>query len=94
MGSTLKITKTECLSKEKMIPKQQQPNDKCTRNDLLSGNTATFRMVCKSELGALTIDGEFIYQNEELNGSIHNSGAGGTMTTKINGHYIGSCPQQ
>jgi len=89
-----KITQTECLSKEKMIPKQQQPNGECTRNDLLSGNTATFHMVCKSQLGTLTIDGEFIYENEELNGYIHNSGAGGTMTTKINGHYIGPCPQQ
>jgi Protein of unknown function (DUF3617) len=90
----IRTTQTECLSKEKMIPKQQQPNGECTRNDLLSGNTATFSMVCQGGHGTKTINGEFIYENEELNAYIQTSVAGGTMTAKINGHYIGPCPQQ
>lgn len=90
------MTRTQCLTEEDLTPRTEQPNDNCTTDYTVDGNTVHFTMACDTPEGKLKGEGMAIYEGETMKGSLTMVMHGENemeMTHDYEGHYLGPCDE-
>ena len=85
-------TFTYCLTKEDMVPRQENPDQSCKMLDSgVKGNSVTWRMECSTPQGPSNIDGKITYKGDTFEGVIKVKQAGMVFIQRMNGKWIGLC---
>lgn len=89
---------TQCITKNDLIPKTSQKDDKCeVKEQKLVNNKATWKMRCVDKDGSVTDgDGEITYKNESYSGAMTmkmtpKNGQAMKHHVKLSGAYKGPC---
>ncbi len=90
------VTKTECITTQSLDPEQILNDQNCRFSKSDNGsNTVTWQMTCDQQGVTMTGTGVMSYSDTSFNGKfdMEMSGEAGpvTMSTSINGHYVGAC---
>ncbi len=88
----------QCVTKDDMIPKTSQKDDKCAvKEQKLVGNKATWKVRCEDKDGSVTDgDGEITYKKDSYSGAMTmkmtpKGGQPMKHLVKLNGAYKGPC---
>jgi hypothetical protein len=86
--------KTECLDKNRLIPKTGKVENchdcKIIKVDI-KDNTVKWHEECDSPEGKVIVDGEIVYSGDSYKGTIQIKQGNTRMVNKISGKYIGPC---
>ena len=89
------ITNTQCITKDMLVPKSDQPGQECEiTNQKTAGNTITYDMECSGPGGSMKGHGEATYTGDTMTGKMEMNMPGQDdmkMTTKMSGKRIGPC---
>ena len=92
------VKQNQCMTNKDYVPQSKEENDSsCTVSDLnTNGNTATWKLKCKSKEGEMDGNGTITYSKDKLSGnSVINMQIPGMgkmkITNKLTGRRIGSC---
>ncbi len=88
------VTRTECLGKDKLIPKTGKVENcqECKITDIdIRGNTVRWHEECNSPEGKVIVDGEIVYNGDSYSGTIKIRQGNMHMTNKLKGRRIGPC---
>ena len=88
------VTKTECLSKDKLIPKTGKVENcqECKISNVdIQGDTVKWHEECYSPEGKVIADGEIVYNGDSYSGVIKIKQGDMNIINKISGKYIGPC---
>jgi len=88
------VVKTECLGKDKLIPKTGKVENcqECKISNVdIKGNTVKWHEECDSPEGKVIVDGEIVYNGDSYIGVIKIKQGNMRMTNKISGKRIGPC---
>jgi hypothetical protein len=89
------ITNTQCLTKDMLVPKSDQPGQECKiTNQKITGNTISYDMECSGPGGNMKAHGEATYNGDTMTGKMEMNipGQGDMkMTMKMTGKRIGPC---
>ena len=87
-------TYTQCLTKNDMVPKDQEESQCRITDQKVSGNTVTWSMQCTGE-GSMSMVGKITYSGNTLQGTTtmtaDNPGGPMKMINTISGKRIGEC---
>lgn len=85
-------TYTQCIRKDKAVPRSGQSDKTCTqKNVVIKGNTVSWKVSCDNPGGEMTGKGIIIYHKDKMDGHMSMKGQGMNMTTRFKGHRIGDC---
>lgn len=87
-------THTQCISSEYLVPQTQPENDKCQMiENLIDGDTVTWKVKCESKGGTMTSQGRIVYHGGSFEGTVNTTGSQmpSGMTQKMSGKRIGDC---
>lgn len=90
------ITTQQCFDKENPVPKSAQQNDNCdVSRKQVNDNTISWTLVCATDRGELTGNGEIIYKGDTFKGflklKLGNKEGQLYMDSNLKGQYLGSC---
>jgi hypothetical protein len=91
------MTHEQCLTKEELIPQQeQQAEQNCTISEqTTNGDTVSWNVVCKDGSMESKSDGTISYHGETFDGTINMVMSGGPVsissTSTVTGKYLGPC---
>lgn len=88
------VTRTQCLTKNDMVPQSQQPGQECQFPSVkVSGNTVSWTMSCSNPGQTMEGKGRVIYEGDQMHGTMNMvmEEAGMEMIVKIKGRRIGDC---
>lgn len=89
------MTNTQCITKDMLVPKSDQPGQECEiTNQKIAGNTLTYDMECSGPGGSMKGHGEATYTGDTMTGKMEmNMPSQGDMkmTAKMSGKRIGPC---
>lgn len=87
-------TRTQCLTKDDLVPRDVQKGGECTINSRkIRGNTVSWTMDCNSGGTKTTGSGEITYSGKTFSGkfSMTMEQSGMKMTSTMKGKRIGDC---
>ena len=89
------VTNTQCITKDTLVPKSNQPGQECgITNQKISGNTITYDMECSGPGGSVKGTGEATYTGDTMTGKMEMkmpSQGDMKMIMKMSGKRIGPC---
>ena len=89
------ITNTQCITKETLVPKSDQPGQECkVTNHKIEGNKISYDMECSGPGGSVKAHGEATYTDDTMTGKMEMNipGQGDMkMIMKQSGKRIGPC---
>jgi len=88
------VVKTECLSKDKLIPKTGKVENcqECKISNVdIQGNTVKWHEECDSPEGKVIVDGEIVYNGDSYSGVIKIKQGNMDIINRISGKRIGPC---
>lgn len=90
------VTTQQCLDKDHAVPKSAQQNEKCDVSPKqVDDNTISWTLVCKTDRGELTGNGEITYKADTFNGflnlNLDNKEGQLKMDSILQGRYLGTC---
>ena len=87
-------TRTQCITKDDLVPQKAQPGQECQVTDVqYKGNTVTWKMRCSGQGGDMTGTGQITYNGDSFVGQMKMTMPGQRMkiTTHMKGRRIGDC---
>ena len=89
------MTNTQCITKDMLVPKSDQPGQECEiTNQKTTGNTISYDMECSGPGGSVKGHGEATYTGDTMTGKMEMNMPGQgdmKMTMKMSGKRIGPC---
>ena len=89
------ITNTQCITKDTLVPKPDQPGQECEiTSQKTARDTITYDMECSGPGGSMKGTGEATYTGDTMTGKMEMKMPGQgdmKMTTKMSGKRIGPC---
>lgn len=89
------VTNTQCITKDTLVPKSDQPGQECQiTNQKTVGNTITYDIECSSPGGSMKGHGEATYTGDTMTGKMEMTMPGQgdmKMIMKMSGKRIGPC---
>lgn len=89
------ITNTQCITKDTLVPKSNQPGQECKiTNQKKAGNTLTYDIVCSGPGGNVKGNGKVTYTGDTMTGEVEMNISGQDnmkVITKMSGKRIGPC---
>jgi hypothetical protein len=90
---------TQCITKKDLVPRTANKEQKCDIKDQkISGNKVSWRMVCVDKNGTMEGQGEITYAGNSYQGMVKtktilkdNPNEAMTSTMKLNGRWLGAC---
>lgn len=94
-GNTMRTTLTKCVTKQDMVPADEQDkNCKVTRMER-RGNTVNWSVVCTQKDGKMTGDGTATYSGNTMRSKMvmttQGGGYSGKQEVNTTGRYLGPC---
>jgi len=87
-------TRTQCITKDDLVPQKAQPGQGCRVTDVqYKGDTVTWKIECSGRGGVMTGTGRITYNGDSFVGRVKMimPGQGMKVTTHMKGTRIGDC---
>lgn len=87
----------QCMTKQDLVPSTKEKDDSCVvKEQKVSGNTVSWRVVCKDRDGTTEGDGKITYAGKSYNGVMNakmtdKSGEVTSVKYQIQGRHTGPC---
>lgn len=91
---TQSITHIQCITKEDLIPVNQDDNQECQVTDIVyEGNTVSWKISCGGQSGCMKGTGKVTYNGDSMRGTMHMTMSGSDMqiNNQLYGRRIGTC---
>ncbi|MFO8239434.1 MAG: DUF3617 family protein [Dissulfuribacterales bacterium] len=88
------ITHIQCITKEDLIPVNQDANQGCQVTDIVyDGNTVSWKISCGAQSGGMKGTGKVTYNGDSMQGTMHMimSGSDMQINNQFQGRRIGPC---